>query len=262
MSIGANIGVGSLRIGIRMGNPDTSMASVARDATSLKYVPASAAQWAAAVAVAGLPGSPVSSWGFQESSGNIADAIGSATLTAAGLPAYQQAVAGWTRKAVTWVDGQNTKYGTTSNVPNFNASSGALLGYIYTSNTPAVERQVLMLGAATAFEARVTTAGKYRAYNQAGGVGTTFGAAYDSAVHPLLLVYNRGASTMALYSDTEYATTTYGAINGAGVFFGFQDASAPTGGVLFGALWTGTNAEFTVARARSLLSTLGWTIPW
>ena len=55
--------------------------TVTRDAASSKYTPASAAEWAELLSGSGL-GAPSSLWLCQESSGTLADSIGSRTLTA------------------------------------------------------------------------------------------------------------------------------------------------------------------------------------
>lgn len=239
------------------------MTGVARDATSLKYVPASANQWASTIAAAGVESKiPSFLWLAQEAAADLADSIDSATLTAAGTPGYQQTVSGWSRKACTWADGASTRFANLAQVPDPNTNSVAMLGYVFTTNVPAATRQVFQIGSSTAVEARVTTGGKYRMHNQGNGTGSDFTAAYDSAVHPLWLVYNRAASTVKLYSDTEFASATYGIISGAFVGYGFSDLQAPTGGFLYGACWQGAAAEFSDAEVRAVLQTLGWTVNW
>jgi hypothetical protein len=253
-----------IRSGLRLGlNPGSDpRTNTPEDATAEKYVPVTAADWAGILEYAGLSSSPAYGWGFQEASGSIDDQIGVAALTASG-GTYQQTVTGWSRKACTWAfDGSGTTFYNVTDIPNPNANSMAVLLYVYTSSVPAADRQVVQIGSATAVEARVTTAGKYQCHNQAIAASGNFAGAYDDNVHPLLLVYNRTANTMTLYSDTEFATTTYADISGGGIIFGAGDRNTPTGGVLLAAGWTGADAEFSDADARALLEALGWTVPW
>jgi hypothetical protein len=73
--------------------------AVDQDATSGKYLPSSAAQWTEMLSSLGLP-NPSNLYLLQEAAGAAADSIGGKNLAGSGTRAYQQAVAGWTRKSI------------------------------------------------------------------------------------------------------------------------------------------------------------------
>lgn len=238
------------------------MSGVSRDATSSKYVPSTAGEWTATLAAASIgTGNPMSTWLLQEASGNPADSIGAVTLTATNAPGYQAAVAGWARKAVTWTDASNKQFTNFAGVPNLSANSIALLGYFYTSNTPAANREIAGVGLATVTTVRATTAQKYGVVDSA-GIAVDGTVNYGAGVRPLLLVYNLTTSALLLYTDAEKITGVWNSTSGGGVWIGGVTATSPAGGCLYAAMWSGTAAEFNDARARSLLQTLGWTVAW
>lgn len=238
------------------------VATIAKDATSGKYVPGTQGQWGNLLAGAGLSHRvPSFAWGFQDTSGDAAPLFGPATLLAQDTPLYQQTVNGWTRKACGWSDGGSDRFGNFSDIPNLLTNSFAILGYIYTTGVPAAQREVLGMGSGTASEIRVTTGGVYRIMNAAGATSDGV-VAYGGNVRPLLMVYNRALSTLTLYTDSEIVSVAYGDISGGGLWFGGQTTLAPNGGVLYGAAWTGVPAELTQAEARGVLQALNWTVAW
>ena len=262
MRIGQRIGP---RIGPKIGIGDVTdaMAGVSKDATSLKYVPNTLAQAQTTMRTAGMASGhdPSYLWRAQEAAGNLADSIGIATLTAANAPGYQAAVAGWTRKAVTWADGTNAQFANFADIPNLNANSIALLMYVFTSNTPAANRNVCGVGNATVSDVQATTGQKYQVTDSA-AVAVAGTVNYGAGVRPMLLVYDLTGLNLKLYTDAEIITGVYNLTSGGGLWIGGVTALSPTGGCLYAAGWTGTAAEFTDAQARSLLQTLGWTVAW
>ena len=72
--------------------------AVTQDATSGKYIPQTAAEWTTLLAGSGIP-NPSLLWRCQETSGTLADSIGSFTGTIpSGAPTYANAVPGWSSK--------------------------------------------------------------------------------------------------------------------------------------------------------------------
>src|SRR5262249_36976404 len=80
--------------------------SATKDATSDRFVPQSAAEWTSLLSGSGIA-SPDLLWLCQESSGNLADSIGSYTGTTTGSPTYRNSVTGWSAKSVICRDGQS-----------------------------------------------------------------------------------------------------------------------------------------------------------
>src|ERR1044072_8995183 len=88
-----------------------SMSGVSRDATSGKYVPASADEWTQTRAAAGiLSGNPSSLW-LCQTNGSVDDAIGAVTLSESGVVSYQQSVTGWAGQGVRDADHPPTPRG-------------------------------------------------------------------------------------------------------------------------------------------------------
>lgn len=235
---------------------------VTRDATSGKYCPANATEWTALMTAAGLAtGNPGSTWNMQEASGNLADSIGSVTLTQTGTGhLYQQVVSGWSRFAVATVDGTaNQRWINTTTANNPNAMDVFLLGYVdIPVASPAIVRDVMTKG--TQCDCRFNTTGRLRA---------VFGASADLTADPRgrqmpigIQVNNTGAVS-AIFTDQEAFIGTY--VLPASVVmssFGGQTTSAANTKFLYGAEFGGAAARFTTAQVRTLYQTLGWTIPW
>lgn len=263
MAIGSRIGP---RIGVGIGpgpRGGSAMSSVALDAIRNVYAPASLAEWQTALGVAGIAShDPTNLWLGQEAAGNLADSIGTAPLTAANAPSYQTAVPGWSRKAVSWVDGSSSRFSNFVNIPALNVTNAFLLGYVYTSNVPGVERHLCGMGNATAFWIDVTTGQKYQVTNPAGTTADGI-VNYGGSVRPICLSYNTTQNTLKIYTDSEIVTDVYGGVTGGGVWWGGQLNPTPTGGLLYSTLWVGNTAgNFTDAQVRTLLQTLNWSIAW
>lgn len=99
--------------------------AVDQDAASSKYLPSSSAQWSEQLTGSGIA-NPANLYLLQEASGNATDAIGGKTLTASGTLTYQQAVSGWTRKAIVTTRGTAGKL-VNNTFANVNASSFTLM---------------------------------------------------------------------------------------------------------------------------------------
>src|SRR5206468_3997244 len=109
--------------------------SVTKDATSMWYVPANSTEWTNLLSGTGFA-NPDDSWLMQESSGNLADSIGTRTLTATGTISYQVAATGWTRKGIKVADKSTSAYASTT-IPNVNTTSGTLLQIFSLNTNPA-----------------------------------------------------------------------------------------------------------------------------
>lgn len=270
--IGLRVGVvAGYRVGVAPGVSEDQLSppsagggipGVTRDGASLIYAPANTTEWTTLMAVAALAtGNPASTWACQEASGNLADAIGGITLTQTGAGhLYQQAVAGWTRKAVQCVDATvGQKWLNTTTAPNAGTTDVLLLAYVSVPvASPAATRDVC--GHAAAADCRFNTTGKLRAI---------FGASADltadprGRVMPVLVKVDNTNTISAIYTDQEKFIGTYTTPASASmVYLGGQTATASAAAYLYAAEFTGAAARLTDAQVKTLLQTLGWTIPW
>lgn len=270
--IGSRVGSKLVRVGSAVGSaaddegpPSGSMAGVTRDATSNIYAPANLSEWTQALAVAGIAsGGPSSLWLCQEAAGNLADSIGANALTAAGAPAYQQGVAGWTRKAVVFtVDTAGQRFSAV--IPGLAPAthSSLWLGYVALSVTPAATRRVIAIGdggTAGYVEHQITTG------NLALHVGsnTAISAATYSGinVHPMVAKHNVTFSTQALYTDIEKLVPVFSGLTGTVQGLGATTGSSTGQVTLYLAVFSDAAAELSDGQIKTLLQTLGWTIPW
>lgn len=246
----------------------TTVKLVDRDATSGKRYPSSLTQWQdfnaynVAIGTANFPNVvPASLWLMQEASGNLADSIGSVTMTQTGAGhQYQQAVTGHTRKAVATVDGTvGQKWLNNTTATNPNTHDTLVLMVLGTPvASPVAQRDIMAKAAAD--DLRINTNGKLRA---------VFGAAADlvndcrNRVMPVMVKVDNTNTASQIYTDQEKFTGTYAAPASAALLaFGAQTANAATMLYTYAAEFDDANARVSDAGAKSLLQALGWTIPW
>lgn len=239
----------------------TTVNKVSKDATSLIYVPAASAEWAAL----GL-NAPADLWLTQEASGNLADSIGSVTLTANAAPSYSNAITGWTRVGVGFTEGTANQRITAASGTGPSPATTSIAFLMYAKITTAAAgaaRGIIGLGSNLAVQQQ---SGFQKIRIACVGVNTNGTANYaDGNVHPFLFVYDRTNTKVVVYTDLETFTGTYaaGALDGNKGYGAGGSITTPTGmNVLFGAAYTGANAEAlsTQATAKSYLQSLGWTI--
>jgi len=245
----------------------SSMSGVTRDATSSVYVPASAAEWTVTMAVAGIAtGNPAALWLCQEASGNLADSIGANTLTVAGASyAYRQATTGWTRLAITVPDASsNHNAQNNATVPDVQTTSVLLYGIVtMPAAAPAANRRLAHLDGTTGAIVQFSTTPRLQCVTGGAGGSTVSGTANPvNATRPIIACVNRTANTAKVYSDQEKIAGTQGTYSGVSIGWGSSSGTTPAMGLLYSAMWTGSAAEMSDAQIKTLLQTLGWTIPW
>jgi hypothetical protein len=260
MRIGPVVGLSGLRIGLGEVSAANPMAGVTQDATSLKYVPANAAEWAQTMEAAGIAsGNPFALWLLQEASGSPADSIGAFTLSVNSFN-YQNAVAGWTRKSMDAGDIGSEFYLATGSaaLPQLDIESCTVLMYAAITATPAGDRSVVLAGD---FRANVTSSNVPKANN---GTTTATGAqSVTTAVRPWVIRHNVAASTQAVFTDLEKVIPVFGASSTSKrIFFGGAIERNPDIKILYACAFRGAAAEMTDTQLRTLLQTLGWTIGW
>lgn len=239
--------------------PPSGIVGVTRDGWNLNYYPANASELTALLAAAALPaGNPSSVWNMQEPSGNVADAIGSVTLTS-NLTLYQQAVPGLIRKCIRGVDGTaGQKLINSTTAPNPSLRSTLLLAFLDLPAVPPAVRDVM----AVANNADVR-------YNATGKLRLVAGAAADLVNVPgasrrwIALRTNITAGTSTLFTDQEKFVGTYVLPTSATlVVFGGQAAAIAGIGYAYAAQFTDAAAERSDAQVKTLLQTLGAVISW
>lgn len=234
------------------------LAGVTRDSTSLKYAPANLAEWNTVLAVAGVgSGPPASVWNMQEASGSVFDSIGSITL-GSNMPTYQSSVTGWTRKAIRGTDGTpNQHLINSTTAPNPSLTSTLLMCYVEVPATPPAVRDIMCVQ--NNADIRYNTTGHLRLVS--GAANDLTGAA--SSVRLVILLTNNTGSVSACFTDQEKFVGTYVLpTNGVLTSFGGTNATNSTAGFMYGCEFTGASAELSSATLKTILQTLGWTIPW
>lgn len=255
-----------LRVGLRSelnpGGVVDPMAGVTKDGSSNIYCPANASEWTTAMAAAGLAtGNPSSVWNCQEASGNLTDAIGSIALTVTGSPTFQQAISGWARKGITYPLSTTARHTNSTTAPS--AGSTSLLMLLYAlppSADVGLTRSLCQVG--TTAELRCNTSSPTRMTVVNGATTAGAGAFLGTSVRPILLRYNRTATTVTGFSDIEKIVGTYAAATGPIVGFPSNGAQSMGFSALYAALFDGAAAELTDAQVKTLLTQLGWSIPW
>lgn len=232
------------------------------DATSGKYVPSSAAQFAAL----GLS-APVSIHLCQEAAGNLADSVGSLTLTANGSPTYQQPVSGWTRVAVGFTQAANQRFGAAAGVgPNPGTTSTLWLVYAAVVGAQGGNRDMFgpNITGSNFAKVQVTTTPRLRTNIVTGGITTGSSDPTATGLQPMLFKVDRTGGAAVLYTGQEKITGVYNAAIAESTVKGFGSSGGTSFGglIAYSAVWSGASAEVSDAQAKSLLQALGWTIPW
>ncbi len=242
--------------------PPATMDSVTKDAASGIYCPTTTAEWTTTLAAAGIStGNPANAWGMQDSATPAADAIGAATLAGVGT-SYLQAVAGWTRKAITIAEGGAG--GSTSAASGDLAASGLMLGYVQVRSTPGALRTVMGAGSGAAHRyALMTTGPVYGGKDNNGGAEVDGVSNPGTTVHPLIIQVDRTAGAFRVITDQEIITPIYAAPGAGGLIsYGASVGTSAPAGYLLGAYFTASAAEMTTAQIRTLLKVLRWTVAW
>lgn len=239
----------------------TQLNFIARDATSGIYVPASATEWTNFRSYNSLSAAnPNSLWLCQESSGNIADSIGSLTLNASSTPLYQQTVTGWSRKAV-GMDSANDCFRQLAGTgPDISTTSQTWLTIFFIPSAPAGARDIIGSGNCTC---QIDSSGR-------GAIKvistSTFGTTnITNTVTPFAFKYDRTGGTAKVFNSSDKVTGTYnsGTTDGQkGIGQCVGAGSSSFGNHLYACMWSGANAEMTDANLKSLLQAMGFTIGW
>ncbi len=233
-----------------------TLEGVAKDATSQKRAPLTLVEWGAFIG--GL--APRHSWGFQDLAGNVAATIGSA-LTATGALEYQQAVTGWTRKAIRISPTAGERATLAAGAGGVDPGAGAvawfaLIDFLATPGAPAT---VIMVG--SGLEVRLSATPRLELV-VAGQAAAGTQNPVTGGVRPVLVVYRRSHGTVTLYTDQEIIRGTYSpTVVGGERGFGSTGTPADVA-ILLGAALELDAAELGDDDARSLFEGAGFAISW
>jgi hypothetical protein len=214
-------------------------------------------------------GNPGSVWGCQDSASPLGDAIGGITLPASGAGGtYQNAVSGWSRFGISTAS-LNVRWSNNTG-PDPGATSVAQL-VLTTVAIPSTTRGIFQVSSSAnpLWVTGTVTTGVMN-LNCNGTIVSGSSNHANGAVHAFLLVYNRTAGSVTLYSDLEKIVGTYsaGVVKGStaatGTGIGSNGTnSGSTSLAVYSAEFSGSAAELTSAQAKTLLTTMGFTgIPW
>jgi hypothetical protein len=245
---------------------------VERDATSLIRVPSSLTQWQnfnayhVAIGTANFPNvTPSSLYLMQEASGNLADSIDGITLTATGASLiYQQAVAGWSRKAFAIPDGLVTHNAqNTTTAVDISTTSALWMLYVrMPAGAPAAVRRLARINA-TGMLGSLSTTPRIQCVTGGAGGSTVNGTSNPTgAVHLFAIQANRALPQARIFTDQEKVAGTVGTYATVALGIGSSAGNSADVGYLYGPLFTGAAAELSDAQVKSLAQALGFTIPW
>ncbi len=250
--------VPNLRIGL--GGEGGGLSSVSIDGTSGKYAPNSAIEWAAFLpGVGSAMAMPDHLWRLQETAGNLADSIGSKTLSVSSS-VLNKAIAGWSRVAVGGPGSATNTSFLNGSMVDTSTTSFAVFTYAR-FDTPGASVRSFITYATPAMQLPATT-NKVRL--REGGSLVDSANAHNSTVHPFLFVFNVTAQTVMLYTDLEKMSVTWSASSGSGLqCFTSTTVDVGVNDFLYMSAWDGPNAETaTTAEAKKFITGLGYTPPW
>jgi hypothetical protein len=209
--------------------------------------------------VAGIgSGGPGLLWLCQDASGNLADSIDSLPGTVSGAPiSYQQAIAGWSRFGISGGDaGTAIADSSSASLPDPATAATLIISYAIVTAAPAAIRQVDLIGTANVATTRISTTPRFQGVS--GGSVITGASDPTGSVRPYVLLDDPVAARSATYTDQEKLVPTRAATTGKRSRFNLSFA----GSLLYRVQFNGSAAQLTDAQIKTLLQTLGWTIPW
>jgi RHS repeat-associated protein len=171
---------------------------VTRDLMSGWFVPASAAEWTNLLTGSGIP-NPTNLYKCQEASGNLADSIGSTSLTAHnnGGMLYQQFVPGWSRKAVSINSGNFSYWQSSSSICNPASAQCTALGIIdFVNGTTGAE--VMSTGDINGARAQIIGSQLKELWDN---VNSAVGGTLDFAAHPWIVATDPTQAYTTLQTD-------------------------------------------------------------
>lgn len=220
--------------------------AITKDATKGWARPANASEWTELLAGTGI-GNPQSSWDCTEGSGNLADDIGSLTLTAGTTPLYAQAASGWSGTGVAADDNTSDRFvAAAATGPDPSTTSQVWLYVMHIGTEPTAGRVWggINMGSATLC-CRLQfapSAGTNKLRINVVGTSTDGAADYAVGDYVIAVRYDRAASVAKAYSNLETVTGTYSSTVADGNK-GFGQSAPGDCQIFLMAMWSGAAAE-------------------
>jgi hypothetical protein len=223
-------------------------------------LPLNAAQWDLFIARNSLSvARPTNLWLCQETSGNLADSIGSATLTASASPLYQQTMPGYTRKAVGFNETTNQRFGNASFANSASVSLTLLIIYRPTA-IPAANAGICTYGTSN-IQRGITHLTTDRVRDRNSGSISDFTAAMSGNGY-LGMTQNVTASSAATYNQAQRLAPTYAADAGTRLDLGATTGTSAPMLVPYMAAWSGAAGEISTTNFKALVLAMGLPAPW
>ncbi len=227
------------------------LAGVTRDATSLKYIPQTAAEWDIVLAYAGIvSGGPVALWRMQDVGPDLADSIGAFTFLEAGAPLYQQPIAGWTSLATTLVAAGVSRF--TCALAQGSTVSALVLLYGAVTTLPGATR---VIAQHPNVYAECTVDPFYQAN---GGTLVPGTIPVDTDVHDVWIRSNVTLAAESVIGDGEVLTPVWSPDVISTIALGSTTGVGAELAFVYGAAFTAAAAELTDGQIATLRTILGW----
>ena len=233
------------------------MPVVTKDATSGTWFPASASEFTSLLSGTGLA-NPTNLWLSQEASGNLADSIGTQTLTAGAVSAYAEAIPGLSRLGYRLSTSGTQTFSSTAGPIGTGTDSQMVLAFVQPTGAQVVDRDIIGIQGGSGYRgAQLSAADKFKYNVNDGSAAATGTATPGTTFHPVLLQIDRTNAANRVVTDQEFITQTPNTTpaNVAANFF--VGAAIAAGGALarvaYKAGWHGAGAELTTTQISVLL---------
>ncbi|HEY1556548.1 MAG TPA: hypothetical protein VGF94_17050, partial [Kofleriaceae bacterium] len=222
---------------------------VTRDATSGWFTPANATEWTELLTGTGIS-NPTNLWLLQETSGSLADSIGSAPLTAhnTGGMSYNNSIGGWSRHAVELTDGSTSYWSSSSSICNPASSTCTAVGIIAGTGTISgtSSRDLVCIGDSNGARGMAVgvSSGIWNVKEIWDGTHSATGSTpfNDGGAHTWILATDKVHTNTQFTNDITGASPSWATGTSAtGIFAlgGIYDDAAPSA-YLYAAEWAGT----------------------
>lgn len=237
------------------------------DTLSKKVVPSNLAEWRSLLTYHAIDLTYTPSYLHlcQEASGNLADSIGTLTLTAFGSPAYNQAVPGWSRLGVKGdaLTASQRFAISTAAAPDPSTTSIARLALVYANGYTSTVREVLSNGSNSDVSVQALDTGGGPRYRYREGSNIVQSGVAHEGVSPVMLVVDHANARARLATHVELLSPAYGAPASATNYtIGAISGTWADCTVMYEAGWSGAAAEMPDTVLHALLSALNWEPAW
>ncbi|MDB4955979.1 MAG: rhsA [Myxococcales bacterium] len=227
-----------------------------RDATSGWFAPASNTEWTNLLTGTGLS-NPSNLWLMQETSGSLANSIGSSSFTVHGtpLPGYAQSKTGWSRKGILFTDGSTTQNLQATGLPSQSSNSWLCFAYMAINSTPSADRLAHLCGGVSVFITSTLVGGLSTPFFKVADSFTVTGSVMvPTTVQLVVAKHDKTNSATRVYTGSETLNPGFFTRSSTSMEFGTNSAAAQWTG--YSGLFTGASAELTDAQVTMLMSRL------